>query len=114
VQQVQPGKAARGRHRDERHTLDLCSVLDASSNKETKQMTEPLLTGEEIDDLVQVGIDNGVKDMRTFARMIQHATLRELADRIQKMPFGDTASSFAVYVREHASPNWDWPGREQL
>ena len=75
-------------------------------------MTEPILTNEEIDELVQISIDNNVRDMRTIARMIQHATLQELAKRIQAMPFGDTASSFAVYVREQASP--DWPGRTLL
>jgi hypothetical protein len=113
VQQVQHREAAGGRHRDERHTLDLRSVLDASSNKETKQMTEPLLTGEEIDELIQVGIDNGVKDMRTYARLIQQATLNELANRIDRMPFGDTAASFSIWVRDQGK-SWDWPGREQL
>lgn len=77
-------------------------------------MTEPILTNEEIDELVQVCIDNDVRNMRVIARMIQHATLQELAKRIQQMPFGDTASSFAVYVRQQASPDWDFPGREQL
>ena len=65
-------------------------------------MTEPLLTGEEIDELIQVGIENGVKDMRTYARLIQQATLNELANRIDRMPFGDTAASFSIWVREHA------------
>ncbi len=77
-------------------------------------MTEPILTDEEIDELVQISIDNGVRDMRVIARMIQHATLQELANRIQAMPFGDTALRFAVYVRQQASPDWDFPGREQL
>ena len=76
-------------------------------------MTEPLLTGEEIDELIQVGIDNGVKDMRTYARLIQQATLNELANRIDRMPFGDTAASFSIWVRDQGKA-WDWPGREQL
>lgn len=65
-------------------------------------MREPILTNEEIDELVQVCIDNDYSNMRVIARMIQQATLRELANRIQAMPFGDTASSFAVWVREQA------------
>ena len=75
---------------------------------------KPILTDEEIDELVQISIDGGVRNMRVIARMIQHATLQELAARIQQMPFGDTASSFATYIRRTASPNWDFPGREQL
>lgn len=78
-------------------------------------MTEPILSDQEIDELVQISIDNGVRNMRVIARMIQHATLQELANRIQAMPFGDTASSFAAYVRGTvATPDWDFPGREQL
>lgn len=77
-------------------------------------MTEPILTDEDIDELVQICIDNDMSSMRVIVRMIQYATLNEVADRIQAMPFGDTASSFAVYVRQQASPDWDFPGREQL
>jgi hypothetical protein len=31
---------------------------------------------------------------------IRNATLDEIADKIGKMPFGDTAASFAVWIRE--------------
>lgn len=30
----------------------------------------------------------------------RNATLDEIADKISKMPFGDTAASFAVWIRE--------------
>jgi hypothetical protein len=30
----------------------------------------------------------------------RNATLEEIADKIGKMPFGDTAASFAVWIRE--------------
>lgn len=63
-------------------------------------MNDPLLTDKEIHDLVQVAIDNDVRDMRIMARMIQQATLNELANRIDRMPFGDTAASFSIWVRE--------------
>ena len=33
-------------------------------------------------------------------REIRNATLDEIADKIDKMPFGDTAASFAVWIRE--------------
>jgi hypothetical protein len=33
-------------------------------------------------------------------REIRNATLDEIADKIGKMPFGDTAASFAVWIRE--------------
>jgi hypothetical protein len=33
-------------------------------------------------------------------QMGRNATLDEIADKIGKMPFGDTAASFAVWIRE--------------
>lgn len=30
----------------------------------------------------------------------RNATLDEISDKISKMPFGDTAASFAVWIRE--------------
>ncbi len=35
-----------------------------------------------------------------YERSIRNATLDEIADKIGKMPFGDTAASFAVWIRE--------------
>jgi hypothetical protein len=34
------------------------------------------------------------------AKSERNATLDEIADKIGKMPFGDTAASFAVWIRE--------------
>ena len=33
------------------------------------------------------------------ARKIRNDTLEEVAKEIEKLPFGDTAASFAIYVR---------------
>ena len=35
-----------------------------------------------------------------YEHFIRNATLDEIADKIGKMPFGDTAASFAVWIRE--------------
>ena len=32
--------------------------------------------------------------------LTRNATLDEIADKVGKMPFGDTAASFAVWIRE--------------
>jgi hypothetical protein len=42
---------------------------------------------------IKVLLDKAVADER-------NATLDEIADKIGKMPFGDTAASFAVWIRE--------------
>jgi len=43
-------------------------------------------------------------DIEHFAALVRaderNATLDEIADKIGKMPFGDTAASFAVWIRE--------------
>jgi hypothetical protein len=42
--------------------------------------------------------------LERFAELVRaderNATLDEIADKIGKMPFGDTAASFAVWIRE--------------
>ena len=38
--------------------------------------------------------------MEPAQQNIRNATLDEIADKIGKMPFGDTAASFAVWIRE--------------
>jgi len=44
------------------------------------------------------------KDMIKFAQLVaakkHDSTLEEVAQEIAKLPFGDTASSFAVFVRQ--------------
>jgi len=39
-------------------------------------------------------------DYEPAQRDIRNQTLDEIADKIGKMPFGDTAASFAVWIRE--------------
>jgi hypothetical protein len=38
-----------------------------------------------------------------YERGIRNATLDEIAKKIEAMPFGDTAASFAVWIREQKS-----------
>ena len=38
-------------------------------------------------------------DIERFAALVEEDFKRRLADAIEQMPFGDTATSFAVYVR---------------
>lgn len=38
--------------------------------------------------------------LERFHTLTRNATLDEIADKISKMPFGDTAASFAVWIRE--------------
>lgn len=47
-----------------------------------------------------VGMDGDHGALRRFAFITRNATLDEIADKIQAMPFGDTAASFAVWIRE--------------
>ena len=42
------------------------------------------------------GID---EDLKAFEALIRNATLDEIAAKIEQMPFGDTAASFAVWIR---------------
>ena len=44
------------------------------------------------------GID--IETLERFHTLTHNATLDEIADKIGKMPFGDTAASFAVWIRE--------------
>lgn len=37
---------------------------------------------------------------RTFHQVVRNETLEEVAREFDKMPFGDTAASFAIFVRE--------------
>ena len=39
--------------------------------------------------------------MREAVEAGRNATLDEIAKKIEAMPFGDTAASFAVWIREH-------------
>ena len=36
---------------------------------------------------------------RTFHQVVRNETLEEVAKEFDKMPFGDTAASFAIFVR---------------
>ena len=51
--------------------------------------------------------------LERFAALVAKAERERLADQIDRMPFGDTAASFSIWVRDQTKA-WDWPGREQL
>ncbi len=48
-----------------------------------------------------------LEDLERFAELVRaderNATLDEIAKKIEAMPFGDTAASFAVWIREQKS-----------
>ena len=39
-------------------------------------------------------------ELEAFEALVRNATLDEIASKIALMPFGDTAASFAVWIRE--------------
>jgi hypothetical protein len=41
-------------------------------------------------------------ELEQFAKLVRKHTCNDLANQIDKMPFGDTAASFAVWIREQA------------
>jgi hypothetical protein len=41
----------------------------------------------------------GAAFARQFRQIVRNETLEEVAREFEKMPFGDTSASFAVYVR---------------
>lgn len=42
------------------------------------------------------------EEIKKFANLVSKAKCKELADKIEQMPFGDTSASFAVWIREQA------------
>ena len=41
-----------------------------------------------------------IPEIERFAKLVEKRKCEELADKIAKMPFGDTSASFAIWVRE--------------
>ena len=48
------------------------------------------------------GIGGMTDFLEAFAKLVERRKCQELADKIQLLPFGDTASSFAAWVRSEA------------
>jgi hypothetical protein len=46
------------------------------------------------------GVEYVSPDLEKLIRFAQNQKLDEIANRIAAMPFGDTAASFAVWIRE--------------
>ena len=45
---------------------------------------------------------NEVKDLIKFVELVEKRKCKELAAKIELMPFGDTAASFAQWIRDQA------------
>ena len=58
---------------------------------------------EEDDEFERIEHENQMRKQRmfehTFHQVVRNQTLEEVAKEFEKMPFGDTAASFATYVR---------------
>lgn len=54
-----------------------------------------------------------INELARFAALIAKAERDRIADQIDRMPFGDTAASFSIWVRDQGK-TWDWPGRTLL
>lgn len=53
----------------------------------------------------EVGFDDGEVDMcqlmlENFAYLVARQERKRIATKIEQLPFGDTAASFSVYVKE--------------
>jgi hypothetical protein len=71
------------------------------------------------DDIIRMAKEAGMTgemsaNVLEFLRNLLRAERERLADQIDRMPFGDTAASFSIWIRGQDRPAWDWPGREQL
>jgi hypothetical protein len=60
---------------------------------------------EDIDIMWNQALQQSVKDGEQFTRyhfhaLARNAALDEIAAKIEAMPFGDTAASFAVWIKE--------------
>jgi hypothetical protein len=60
---------------------------------------------EEDDEFARIEHENAMKKgqpyhfERTFHQVVRNETLEEVAKEFDKMPFGDTVASFAIFVR---------------
>lgn len=87
--------------------MDLRQLLDKQSNQEDIQVTD-----QEIISLAQeAGLVSQnykptkpewpvIKEILHFASLVANAERERLADQIDRMPFGDTAASFSIWIRE--------------
>jgi prefoldin subunit 5 len=49
---------------------------------------------------IENAIENLEAKQRKLEKRIREQTLEEVAQKIEKLPFGDTAQSFAIFVRD--------------
>jgi hypothetical protein len=55
---------------------------------------------EEYPDIWQLYMDVGREEIIAFANLVAQLERERIATSIERLPFGDTAASFAIYVRE--------------
>jgi len=48
---------------------------------------------------IEAAIDRQEAKLRELEVRVREQTLEEVAQKIEKLPFGDTAQSFAIFVR---------------
>ena len=79
--------------------MDLRQLLDKQSNKKEQQVTD-----QEIISLAKAaGMTGEMSDnVLEFLRNLIQAERDRIADQIDRMPFGDTAASFSIWVRGQA------------
>jgi hypothetical protein len=41
-------------------------------------------------------------ELKTFAKLVEQRKVNQIADACAKLPFGDTAHSFAVWIKDQA------------
>jgi hypothetical protein len=63
------------------------------------------MTHDEIDTMWSIATSKSIENNQMytryeFAAMVRQAVCKELSEKIACMPFGDTAASFAVWIRE--------------
>lgn len=77
--------------------MDLRQLLDQQSNQEEQQVTD-----QEIISLAKAaGMTGEMSDnVLEFLRNLLQAERERLASQIDRMPFGDTAASFSIWIRE--------------
>lgn len=79
--------------------MGLRQLLDKQSNQEDEQMTD-----QEIISLAKAaGMTGEMSDnVLEFLRNLLQAERELLASQIDRMPFGDTAASFSIWIRSQA------------
>lgn len=83
--------------------MDLRQLLDQQSNQEDIQVNQEdiiRMAQEAHGPLTGTWWDMDVASLKRFAVLVAKAERERLASQIDRMPFGDTAASFSIWIRE--------------